>query len=111
MQRLRLFGGLFAAVCSLCLAGSVLAADLATLVGNLTKGGFGDRETAINALAASGEARAAPILEALAVVERRGDRDALSVLQAAANNATDAEVKAAAVAAAGTVRQTLAAWE
>jgi urea transport system permease protein len=50
-------------------------------------------------------------LEALAVVERRGDRDALSVLQAAANNSTDAEVKAAAVAAAGTVRQTLAAWE
>ncbi len=240
MHRLRLFGGLFAAICSLCLAGSALAADLATLVDNLTRGGFGDRETAITALATSGEGRAAPVLEALgagqlyvrradklvvigkpeggrlalteavsgkpagsagdaelervrvnnrlrgvieaavgaltlmnpdprvrhgaadslfkrpdpaalgaldaaiaaekdarikaalgqaraavllasdaaterklealAVVERRGDRDALSVLQAAANNATDADLKAAATAAAESVRQTLAAW-
>src|SRR5262249_35060241 len=53
------------------------AADLPALVGNLTTGGFGDRETAINALAASGEARAAPILEALGAGQlyvRSGDK-------------------------------------
>src|SRR5205807_2381576 len=41
------------------------SADLAGLVASLTTGGFGDRETAITALATSGEVRAAPILEAL----------------------------------------------
>ena len=65
----------FSCVCSRCccrrwprllIAGAALAADLPALVGNLTTGSFGDRETAIGALAASGEPRAAPILEALA---------------------------------------------
>jgi urea transport system permease protein len=54
-----------AAVWLLLAAGAASAADLSTLVTNLTKGGYGDREEAINALAASGEARAAPILAAL----------------------------------------------
>jgi urea transport system permease protein len=67
------------------------------------------------------EARAAVVLasdatvpqkiEAIAIVRDRGDREALSVLQGAANNAKEPEVKAAALAAAETVRQTLAAWE
>lgn len=67
------------------------------------------------------EARAAVVLasdatvpqkiEAIGIVRDRGDREALSVLQGAANNAKEPEVKAAAVAAAETVRQTLAAWE
>ena len=35
-------------------------------MGNLTTGSFGDRETAVGALATSGDARAAAILEALA---------------------------------------------
>jgi urea transport system permease protein len=65
MHRWRLFGGLVAAVCSLLLAGSVQAADLATLVTNLVTGGYSERDAAITALAASGEARAAPILQAL----------------------------------------------
>jgi urea transport system permease protein len=56
---------LVAAVCSLLLAGTVLAADLATLVANLVTGGYSDRDAAITALASSGEARAAPILQAL----------------------------------------------
>jgi urea transport system permease protein len=47
------------------LAASALAQDLSTLVGNLTTGGFGERETAIGALTSSGNERAAPILEAL----------------------------------------------
>jgi urea transport system permease protein len=241
MPFLRSLAGLLSALAAILIAGAGLAADLQTLVTNLTTGGFGDRETAIGALAASGEARAAPILEALAagqlyvrqadkavvigkpdgnqlaladaitgkpagtaaeaelervrvnnrlrgvieaavgsltlmspdarvrreaadslfkrpdpaalgaldaaiaaekdartkaafsearaavvlasdaakpqklealaVVRDRGDRDALSVLQAAANSSTDPEVKAAAVAAANTVRQTLGAWE
>jgi urea transport system permease protein len=51
---------------SLALAGTALAADLTALVGDLTSGGLSERERAINALAASGEERAAPILEALA---------------------------------------------
>ncbi|MGE0578810.1 MAG: urea ABC transporter permease subunit UrtB [Reyranella sp.] len=241
MPFLRLLARLLLALASASIAGMALAADLSTLVTNLTTGGFGDRETAIGALAASGEARAAPILEALAagqlyvrksdnvvvigkpdgnqlalseavsgksagtgteaeldrvrvnnrlrgvieaavgsltlmspdarvrrgaadsllkrpdpaalgaldaaiaaekdprvkaafsearaavvlasdapkpqklgaiaVLRDRGDRDALSVLQGAANSASDAEVKAAATAAATSVRQTLAAWE
>src|SRR3954463_7900571 len=57
---------LASALASLLLAGGAFAADLATLVGNLTIGGFRERETAITALATSGEERAAPILEALA---------------------------------------------
>jgi len=57
---------LVSALASLLLAGGTFAADLATLVGNLAVGGFSERETAITALATSGEERAAPILEALA---------------------------------------------
>src|SRR4051812_27544711 len=57
---------LASALASLLLAGGAFAADLATLVGNLTLGGFSERETAITALATSGEERAASILEALA---------------------------------------------
>ena len=62
---LRLLAGLSSALATVLIAGVALAADLPALVTNLTTGGFGDRETAIAALAASGEARAAPILEAL----------------------------------------------
>jgi urea transport system permease protein len=62
---MRLLGGLFSAIFVLCLAGTAVAADLATLVANLTTGGYSDREAAIAALATSGEARAAPILQAL----------------------------------------------
>jgi urea transport system permease protein len=61
----RSLAGLISLLASLLLAGAAMAADLAGLVANLTTGGFGDRETAITALAASGDARAAPILEAL----------------------------------------------
>src|SRR5437763_1085300 len=57
---------LASALASLLSAGGAFAPDLATLVGNLTIGGFSQRETAITALATSGEERAAPILEALA---------------------------------------------
>jgi urea transport system permease protein len=56
---------LFSALASLTIAVAALAADLQSLVTNLTAGSFGDRETAIGALASSGDARAAPILEAL----------------------------------------------
>jgi urea transport system permease protein len=66
MQSLRPFSVLLSVVASLALAGAALAADLASLVGNLTSGGLSEREAAITALAASGEERAAPILEALA---------------------------------------------
>jgi urea transport system permease protein len=65
MHSPRPLAALVSVLVSLLLAGTAMAADLATLVTNLTTGGFGDRETAINALAASGDARAAPILEAL----------------------------------------------
>ena len=242
MPLLRPLAGLVSALVAVLFAVSTLAADLASLVANLTTGGFGDRETAIGALVASGDPRAAPILEALAagnlyvrqsdkvvvigkpdgnqlalqdavtgkpagtateaelervrvnnrlrgvieaavgsltlmspdarvrreaaeslfkrpdpaalaaldsaiaaekdarikaafsearaavilatsdapkdkklealaVVRDRGDREALSVLQAAINNAADADVKTAATAAAGAVRQSLGAWE
>jgi urea transport system permease protein len=57
---------LLSVLASLVLAGAALAADLSSLVGNLTSGGLSERETAITALATSGEERAAPILEALA---------------------------------------------
>ena len=56
---------LLSVLASLALAGAALAADLATLVGNLTSGGLSEREAAITALAASGDERAVPILEAL----------------------------------------------
>lgn len=238
---LRLLAGVSSALATVLIAVTAWAADLPALVTNLTTGGFGDRETAIGALAASGEARAAPILEALGagnlyvrkadnvvvigkadgnqltlvdaitgkpagtgteaeldrvrvnnrlrgvieaavgsltlmspdakvrreaadslfkrpdptalaaldaaiaaekdagvkaafqqaraavvlssdapkpeklaaleVVKERGNRDALSVLQAATNNASDPDAKAAATAAAASVRQTLAGWE
>jgi urea transport system permease protein len=56
---------LLSVLASLALVGAALAADLATLVGNLTSGGLSEREAAITALAASGDERAVPILEAL----------------------------------------------
>ena len=65
MYFLRLLAGVSSALASVLIAGMALAADLPALVTNLTTGSFGDRETAIGALAASGDARAAPILEAL----------------------------------------------
>jgi len=66
MPFLRPLARLLSALASLLIAGMALAADLPALVANLTTGSFGDRETAIGALAASGDARAAPILDALA---------------------------------------------
>jgi|FEC22Drversion2_1045045.scaffolds.fasta_scaffold01079_13 urea transport system permease protein len=65
MFLLRLLAGVSSALATVLIAGMALAADLPALVTNLTTGSFGDRETAIGALAASGEARAAPILDAL----------------------------------------------
>ncbi len=61
----RPFAVLLSALASLLLAGAASAADLATLVANLVAGGFSEREAGITALAASGEERAAPVLEAL----------------------------------------------
>jgi urea transport system permease protein len=66
MFLLRPFAVLLSVLASLALAGTAFSADLAALVGNLTTGGFSEREAAITALATSGEERAAPILEALA---------------------------------------------
>ena len=66
MLFLRLPAVLLSALASLLIAGAAVAADLPALVGSLTTGSFGDRETAVGALATSGDARAAPILEALA---------------------------------------------
>src|SRR5712664_4260685 len=66
MPFLRPFAGLLSALASVLIAGMALAVDLPALVANLTTGSFGDRETAVGALAASGDARAAPILDALA---------------------------------------------
>src|SRR5215831_10287304 len=66
---MRLLGGLLSTIAVLCLAGMALSADLATLVNNLAAGGYSDREAAINALATSGEARAAPVLQALGAGE------------------------------------------
>ncbi|HTR87735.1 MAG TPA: urea ABC transporter permease subunit UrtB [Reyranella sp.] len=65
MSQQRLLAWLLPAIAAICLAGTALAADLATLVTNLTTGGYSERGDAIEALAASGEARAAPILQAL----------------------------------------------
>jgi urea transport system permease protein len=91
---MRLLGGLLSTIAVLCLAGTALAADLATLVNSLATGGYSDREAAINALAASGEARAAPVLQALgagelyvrtsdnAVVIGKGDGKQLKLIDA-----------------------------
>jgi urea transport system permease protein len=62
---LRLLAGVSSALAAVLIAATAWAADLPALVTNLTAGSFADRETAIGALAASGDARAAPILEAL----------------------------------------------
>ena len=43
---MRLLGGLLSAIAVLCLAGMALAADLATLVTNLTTGGYSERDAA-----------------------------------------------------------------
>src|ERR1700753_3919727 len=56
---------LLSMLASLVLADGAMAADLATLVTNLVTGGYSERDAAITALATSGEARAAPILQAL----------------------------------------------
>jgi urea transport system permease protein len=69
MSLKRLLGGLLPLLASIVVAGSAMAADLATLVTNLVTGGYSDRDAAITALAASGEARAAPILQALGASE------------------------------------------
>ena len=69
MSQKRLLAWLLPAVATLLVAGSVLAADLGTLVTNLVTGGYSERDAAITALAASGEARAAPILQALGAGE------------------------------------------
>jgi urea transport system permease protein len=61
-----LLSALAAVLATVLIAGVALAADLPALVGSLTAGSFADRETAVGALAVSGDARAAPILEALA---------------------------------------------
>jgi urea transport system permease protein len=100
---------LVSALASLLLAGGAYAADLATLVGNLTAGGFSERETAISALATSGEERAAPVLEALAagqlyvrtsdkrVVIGRTDGNQLALTEAisgkSAGSATEADLE------------------
>src|SRR5258708_8033713 len=65
MSQKRLLAWLFPALATLLVAGSALSADLATLVTDLVTGGYSERDTAISALAASGEERAAPILQAL----------------------------------------------
>src|SRR5262245_46641670 len=109
MPFLRPLLGLWSALAAMVIAVSALAADLQTLVTNLTTGGFGDRETAIGALAASGEARAAPVLEALAagqlyvrqadkaVVIGKPDGNQLSLQDAVtgkpAGSATEAELE------------------
>src|SRR4051812_40815066 len=65
MLSLRPLAMLLSALASVLIAATSFAADLPALVGSLTTGSFGDRETAIEAMAASGDPRAAPILEAL----------------------------------------------
>src|SRR6478735_2410110 len=65
MSRMRLLGALLPVIAALLVASAAAGADLATLVANLVTGGYSDRDAAITALAASGEARAAPILRAL----------------------------------------------
>jgi urea transport system permease protein len=65
MSLTRLLGALLPILAALALASTAAAADLASLVTNLVTGGYSERDAAITALAASGEARAAPILQAL----------------------------------------------
>src|SRR5580692_5934639 len=65
MSQKRLLAWLLPLLATFFVAGSALSADLATLVTNLVTGGYSERDAAITALAASGEARAAPILQAL----------------------------------------------
>src|SRR3954470_17235351 len=65
MSQKRLLAWLLPLVSTLFVAGAALSADLASLVANLVSGGYSERDTAISALAASGEERAAPILQAL----------------------------------------------
>jgi urea transport system permease protein len=69
MSQKRLLACLLPALAALAVAGTALAADLATLVTNLVSGGYAERDAAITALASSGEARAAPILQALSAGE------------------------------------------
>ena len=69
MSLKRLLAALLPVLATLLVAGSVAAADLAGLVANLVTGGYSERDAAITALAASGEARAAPILQALGAGE------------------------------------------
>ncbi len=65
MSQKRLLAWVLPALALVLVTGSVMAADLGTLVANLVAGGYSERDTAIGALAASGEERAAPILQAL----------------------------------------------
>ncbi len=65
MSQKRLLAWLLPLLATVFVAGAALSADLATLVANLVAGGYSERDTAITALAASGEERAAPILQAL----------------------------------------------
>jgi urea transport system permease protein len=108
MVLLRSLAGLLSALAAVLIAGASLAADLPALVTNLTTGGFGDRETAVGALAASGDVRAAPILEALAagqlyvrkdnvIVIGKPDGNQLTLVEAIsgkpAGTATEAELE------------------
>ena len=69
MSQKRLLAGLLPVLAALFVAGSAMAADLATLVANLAAGGYSERDAAITALASSGEARAVPVLQALSAGE------------------------------------------
>jgi urea transport system permease protein len=69
MSQKRLLAWLLPLLATFLVAGAALSADLATLVANLATGEYSDRDAAISALAASGEARAAPILQALSAGE------------------------------------------
>ena len=63
------------------------------------------------AIVLASDATPAQKLEAIALVRERGDRDSLGVLATVAGVASDGEVKDAATAGAGAIRQTLGAWE
>ena len=65
MSQKRLLAWLLPFLAIVAVAGSAFAADLGSLVTNLVTGGYSERDDAIKALATSGEARAAPILQAL----------------------------------------------
>ena len=106
---LRLLTGVSSALAAVLIAATAMAADLTTLVTNLTTGGFGDREAAITALAGSGDPRAAPILEALGagqlyvrkadnlILIGRPDGNALALVEAAsgkpAGTGTEADLE------------------